>query len=151
MLGAIRTLILVCIYIQGISDSTGKGSESSHCTPLSCDEHEEHDHDQHNAMNDALKRGFPMSADRHEMIALRFHQKSDTVNVDLKSSDHHRGGSSNAHMTCRAGESQEPDQEGDLAALDENLSRSQLMTPHEKLQVTINSFLTDLYGKHEDL
>lgn len=129
-------------FDEGISDSTGKGSESSHCTPHSCDEHEEHEHDQQmNAINDALKRGgFPMSsAGRHDMIALHFNKRSDNaVNVDLKSSSshhHHGGQSSNAdQIICRAGESQEPDQDGDLAALDESLSRPPLLIPHEKLQ-----------------
>lgn len=125
-------------FDEGISDSTGKGSESSHCTPHSCDEHEEHEHDQQNAaINDALKRGFPtMSAGRHEIIALHFNKRSDIVNVDhLKSSSHdHRGQSSNADIICRAGEAQEPDHDGDLAALDESLSRPQVHIPHENLQ-----------------
>jgi hypothetical protein len=118
-------------FDEGISDSTGKGSESSHCTPHSCDEHEEHEHDPQNALNDALKRGFHMPAGRREIIAWRFDKRSDSVNVDLKSSGHYRGQSSNADMTCRAGESQEPDQDGDLAAVGEILSRPQVQ---EKLQ-----------------
>lgn len=143
---------------EGISDS-GKGSESSHCTPHSCDEHEEHEHDQHNAINDALKRGFPMSAGGggggggHEIIALRFNKRSDGVNVELKSSmGHHRGQSSNADVTCMAGESQEPDHDGDLEAVEGSLSRPQVLNiPHEKIQNVAGKSFSQKLSFDEDI
>lgn len=139
---------------EGISDSTtGKGSESSHCTPHSCDEHEEHEHDQHNAINDALKRGFPMSAGGggHEIIALRFNRRSDGVNVELKSSGRHRGQSSNADVTCMARESQEPDHDGDLDAVEGSLSRPQVLIPHEKIQNVAGKSFPQKLSFEEDI
>eukprot|EP01018_Ginkgo_biloba_P002491 Gb_00530 [translate_table: standard] len=102
-------------FDEGISDS-GKGSESSHCTPHSCDEHEENER-----INANTAKRFA--------IALRFTKGGDP-NVELKVPADHQ---SYPH-SCRAGESQDPD-EGvhDLqAVIDENAARQLLCD--EKLQ-----------------
>ncbi|KAH9301290.1 hypothetical protein KI387_012873, partial [Taxus chinensis] len=70
-------------FDEGISDS-GKGSESSHCTPHSCDEHEEHEQDQ-KKKNDDTVQGFG----RNDVSSLMpFNNNNSNTNVEHKASLH---------------------------------------------------------------
>lgn len=109
-------------FDEGISDS-GKGSESSHCTPHSCDEHEEHEQPQEKKSNINDGIGVSHGHGGHDASSLmRFNNtnndntrnKGCDANVELKPSQH-------PHIHDAA----------PLAVFDEKHQKNQSSRPHK--------------------
>ncbi|GLJ30650.1 hypothetical protein SUGI_0607030 [Cryptomeria japonica] len=107
-------------FDEGISDS-GKGSESSHCTPHSCDEHEEHEQQEKKSnINDDSGQGIGVSG----------HDVSSLMRFNNTNNDNSRNKGCDANVEHKA--SQHPHiHDAALAVLDEKHQKIQTSRPHK--------------------